>query len=248
MSGKYILNIKSYRIPCTNFVFCPKILRSPERFDHRPLFCISEGKYCPKMGTGVRKWVHIRYLYRITQLETDDPVYQASVFLRNQNELGEKNWWTGINKILEKYSINKTTEEIKEMGKDAYRAHVNASVEKVALEELVTECTSKKKTSNAIYYSLKTQPYLTELYPSQAKIIFKCRSGTLDIKSNLTYKYDDLLCRKCGIEDEMVQHIVNCGYDDFIEFKYQGELFLDDNEEDLKRGVQRINKFIEEVS
>ena len=190
----------------------------------------------------------LMYLYRITQLETDDPVYQASVFLRSQNELGEKNWWTGINKILEKYSINKTTEEIKEMGKDAYRAHVNASVEKVAFEELVAECTSKKKTSNTIYSSLKTQPYLTELYPSQAKILFKCRSGTLDIKSNLTYKYDDLLCRKCGIEDETVQHIVNCGYNDFIEFKYQGELLLDDNEEDLKRGVQRINKFIEEVS
>ena len=57
MSGKYILNIKSYRIPCTNFVFCPKILRSPERFDHKPLFCISEGKYCPKMGNvSVPNW------------------------------------------------------------------------------------------------------------------------------------------------------------------------------------------------
>ena len=189
----------------------------------------------------------LMYLHRITQLEPDDPVFQVSEFLKSQNDLGEMNWWTGMTEILEKYGIDKSTEHIQKMKKDAFRGLVNEAVEKIALKELVADCVSKKKTENNIHSTIRTQPYLTKLYPNQAKVIFKCRSGTLDIKSHLTYKYGDLKCRKCGVGDETVDHIVNCGYDDIIDFKYLGEEIMD-NEEDVKRSVQRIIYFIEEVS
>jgi hypothetical protein len=88
MSEKDILNIKSYRTPCTNFVLRPRMLRSPKKFDQRPLFCISEGKYCPKMGTGVRKWVHIRYRFflekwlKIAKNQLQIKIARAKTWLR----------------------------------------------------------------------------------------------------------------------------------------------------------------------
>ena len=91
------------------------------------------------------------------------------------NSEGETNWWTDVEKLLEKY-IGKGVWEVKEMSKGEYRSLVNSSIEKAALEELITECMSKKKTSSLTYESLKTQEYLKKLYPNQARVIFKCRS------------------------------------------------------------------------
>ena len=42
------------------------------------------------------------------------------------------------------------------------------------------------------------------------------RSRTLDIKIHSTYKYTDQLCRRCGGEDETVEHILNCGRDGIV--------------------------------
>ena len=66
------------------------------------------------------------------------------------------------------------------------------------------------------YGSLKLQEYFFCLYPSQARIIFKWRCETLDLKSHLTYKYDDLLCRKCKIDYEEPCHVINCGMEEKV--------------------------------
>ena len=100
--------------------------------------------------------------------------------------------------------------------KGRFRWLVKKAVEKVALEQLQLECSLLKKTSNLRYEELKLQPYLSKLYPSQSRIIFKMRSRTLDIKIHSTYKYTDQLCRRCGGEDETVEHILNCGRDGIV--------------------------------
>ena len=58
--------------------------------------------------------------------------------------------------------------------------------------------------------------YLSVLHRSQSKIVFKWRCQTLDIKSHSTYKYDDLTCRGCGVENEDPSHVINCGFEDEI--------------------------------
>ena len=92
---------------------------------------------------------------------------------------------------------------------------------------------------------------MSVLYPSQSKVIFKWRSKTLDIKSHLTYKYEDLLCRGCGVEEENLSHILNCGVEATIDSEFD-VLSLDEIDEvtmyDLKRMVHRINMFLEKVS
>ena len=73
----------------------------------------------------------------------------------------------------------------------------------------------------------------------------------LDIKSHLTYKYEDLVCRLCGIEEENPSHILNCGQGDIINNNID-ILLLDEVDEatkcELKRMIVRLNLFQEKVS
>ena len=43
-----------------------------------------------------------------------------------------------------------------------------------------------------------------------AKLIFKARSKTLDIKTQRKWKYTDILCSGCMIEEESGQEILLC--------------------------------------
>ena len=87
------------------------------------------------------------------------------------------------------------------------------------------------------------------MYPNQAKIVFKCRSKTLDIKTHLTYKYKDSVCRKCGEVPEEVQHIVNCGREQRV--PVVDYITMDENSDqydvEVKLMVSSIVRFLEEV-
>ena len=61
--------------------------------------------------------------------------------------------------------------------------------------------------------------------PGRAKVVFKCRSKTLNIKDHTRYQQDDNLCRWCGANAETLEHIVNCG----------SETRLDNAEEKVNR-------------
>ena len=95
------------------------------------------------------------------------------------------------------------------------------------------------------------QDYLSVLYPSEAKLIFKWRSETLDIKSHLSYKYNDLNCRGCTVGIEEPDHILNCGWDDQINNNIDVlNLGVIDKltKLEIKRMVVRITRFLENVT
>ena len=112
------------------------------------------------------------------------------------------------------------------------------------------ECQSLKKTTNLQYESLKPQEYWSYLYPSQSRLIFKWRSKTLDLKTHLTYKYSDSLCRLCKIDTETPEHAVNCGKADRMELNVD---ILNVNKTDdftkseLKKLAIRMRSFLESV-
>ena len=141
----------------------------------------------------------LMFLHRILNLEDEDPVHEMFTNQTTLAEAGEENWWSGVKLLLNKYELTETLDEIKTMSKGRFRWLVKKAVEKVALEQLQLECSLLKKTSNLKYEELKLQPYLSKLYPSQSRIIFKMRSQTLDIKTHSTYKYADRLSEMwCG--------------------------------------------------
>ena len=142
--------------------------------------------------------------------------------------------------------IGKDLNQIKTMSKEEFRVIVNKSVETVAFSNLVQECTAKKKTADIEYDNFETQEYLKNLYPNQARIMFKCRSKTLDIKTHSTYKYEDQKCRKCGVHDETLDHVINCEHTEEIKLEYRGD--FTSNLDQTVRCVKRIESFIDEVT
>ena len=156
----------------------------------------------------------LMYLHRILNLENADPVYVTFTNMMSFDEAGEENWWSEVRKLLVKYHLPLDLQEIKGLGKNMFKDRVTKAVTTYAFEDLCMECKSQKKTAHLTYKSLCVQDYLLKMFPLQSKVIFKCRSGTVDIKTHFTHKYKDLVCRGCGAEDEELSHIINCNQDD----------------------------------
>lgn len=85
-------------------------------------------------------------------------------------------------------------------------------------------------------------------YPNQARVIFKCRCQTMDIKAHLTYKYNDKICRRCGKEEETLSHVINCESSPLLEIDV---CKIGDVNEATRMAlvlmVNRIETFIEKV-
>ena len=155
------------------------------------------------------------YLHRILTLPEDDPVHQMFVNLMALDQKGEQNWWSHVKSLLVKYNLPVDLNHIKTLKKCNYKEAVNKSVENKTLNELNTQCKSLSKTSSLSYETLKTQSYLLQMYPDQARIIFKIRCQMLDLKTQKSFMFreDDTLCRKCTLEEETFEHALNCQID-----------------------------------
>ena len=151
----------------------------------------------------------LSFLHHILNLDEEDPVKRM---FNNMKQLpGEKNWYNCVVGLLETYNITMSEEEIKTKSKDTFKTIVRTAIRKKALANLTQELSQQKKTHSLVYTQLKLQDYLTKLYPWESKLIFRCRSKTLDIKTHQTFKYSDTLCRWCNLYDEELSHIINCG-------------------------------------
>ncbi len=155
----------------------------------------------------------LMFLHRILTLPVDDPVHQMFLNIMVFDLKGEANWWSQVKTLLPKYNLPICLKEIKELKKDTFKKMISKAVQKVVVDKLIIECTSLQKTKSLCYTSLEMQGYLKVLFPNQARIILKSRCGGLDIKTHNSFKFEaeDTTCRKCGVEDETFDHVINCG-------------------------------------
>ena len=157
--------------------------------------------------------IHINqftFLHHILNLDMDDPVREC--YEQQKLYPFENNWFNELSELLRKYNLEYAEEEISSMSKDRWKSVITSRVEAFALNELNVENSCKSKTSQlSPYTSLKPQHYLESLCPSDARLFFSMRTGTLDIKTMRKYNYEDgdVLCRLCGNEEETLDHIVN---------------------------------------
>ena len=88
---------------------------------------------------------------------------------------------------------------------------VKSKVRKHAYEVLVSEAAEQKNPiDSSSYLSIRQQPYLTDLPPSQACMIFRLRTNTIDLKAVRKYQYgEDTMCRLCNSEEETAAHVIN---------------------------------------
>ena len=147
---------------------------------------------------------------------------------------------------LARYGISETLDEISHVSKDSFKEMINKRVTETALRELTEELKRKKKTQDLHYKELALQKYLLEYYSGQARTIFKCRSQTLDLKTNLSYKYKDSTCRLCGAAEETVSHAINCGCEETLVWNFQD--LSEINSTNSKRRVKRLETFLENVA
>ena len=68
-----------------------------------------------------------------------------------------------------------------------------------------------KKTEGLKYDVFDCQPYLTEMTPLDAEVIFRARLRSINCKGNMPSAHrTNMTCRLCGIADETQEHVVNC--------------------------------------
>ena len=100
-------------------------------------------------------------------------------------------------------------EHLRKISKDSFKSSVKAAIHQYAFERLKEDCAGLSKTKHLIYENLQPQPYLYYLYPSQSKIVLKCRAKCLKIKNHRPYLFKNTQCRWCNLEEETVDHIIN---------------------------------------
>ena len=159
---------------------------------------------------------------------------------------GEENWWTQVKHLLPKYGLPEDLSQIKELSKETFKRQVKQAISSVVFNELCAECTSLKKTANLKYECFEMQNYLQELYPSQAKLVLKSRCKLLDIKTHCSYKYNDTVCRGCGVEEETLDHIINCGQQEELHVDVTNINGQEGSVVTLNRAAGRIASFIDQ--
>lgn len=188
----------------------------------------------------------LAFLHHIVHLRDDDPVRKMWEYQKRMPNYN--NWWNGIEELMKTYGITLTEEQIKNMSKDTFKQKVKKAVTQVAFDVLRKECQTKEKTKRLVYEEYRTQPYLTSMYHNHAKIVFKCRSKTLGIKQHMKYEYkENLHCRWCGVSEETLQHVVNCGASGPVVVGVDKIIEECRDLEQMKVVAQRIENFLERV-
>ena len=187
----------------------------------------------------------LSFLHHIVHLSDEDPVRKM---WRHQTIMPDHmNWWSGVKSLMSKYGINWTEDQIKEMSKEVYKKKVKEAVKNIAFEELRLECQGKKKTKDLVYTELKTQKYISRLSPCHSRTIFRARSQTLNIKDHTRYQYKDgTHCRWCGVSDETLGHIVNCGYHG-EELRNVDEVLKGEDVAQMRNVAERIQDFLDRI-
>ena len=192
--------------------------------------------------------IHTRklcFLHHILTLEPDDPVKQ--IYEQQKYYHFEKNWASEVRELLVKYGIDIDENEISRLSRSRWKEIIKTKIRGHIVTEANDICKSQAKMSHMpMYHNLTLQNYFDFLPPEDAKIMFKIRTGTVDVKANLRYKYPDLKCRLCGNDDQNLNHILNECRTNYTRRGDVTNLYTQD-EIDAKEIVHRVKSFLNQV-
>ena len=154
-----------------------------------------------------RKIIFLQY---ILQQEKGSMMYQV---LQATKETPSKNDFVETcYKYLKTLNINMTFEEIGQMSKYRFKTLVKEKTKEAAFKYLLEEKSKQTNILDLQYTKLEIQEYMCEGSRNKeiAKVIYKARGKSLDIKTHKKWKYSDLMCIGCGEEVETVDEILSC--------------------------------------
>ena len=176
-------------------------------------------------------------------------VTQVKQVWRNLCQFPEyPNWWCDVKALMKKYSIALNEEQIKQMTKETYKKTIKKAVYEVAHNDLNLECSAKSKTKEIVFNKFIIQHYIQVMPPNLSKLIFQARSKTLDLKCHTPFLYSDTNCRWCGVGEETIAHIVNCGASTLPISDIQEEISAGSNLVALELIAHRIQNFLDLVN
>ena len=185
----------------------------------------------------------LRFLHHILSLPIEDPVRQTY----EQQKLfpQEKNWYNEVILLLKLYAIDIEETDVVNMNIDQWKYLVKSSIKKYCLCALNNKRASLSKGSGIRpYQKLETQEYISSMWPNEARILFRLRTETYDIKMFRPYMYDPskMECRLCGSHTEDVDHVLNeCTH---IQHKLQDRVDVHSEKlEEQKEVVRRVMQF-----
>ena len=119
-------------------------------------------------------------------------------------------------KYLNDLKIDLSFDQIEKMSVWTFKKMVKERISEAGFSYL-KEKVSKQNISHIKYDNLEIQEYLLDGNQNikVAKLIFKARSMTLDLKMQKKWRYQDTTCIGCGVKDETGEEILSCsGYSD----------------------------------
>ena len=139
-----------------------------------------------------------------------DPCLRTYIeMLKFENETNQANNVLGLRRD---YNLPVNDDNIKKMSVSHWKYFVKCAIFKEALLQLQVELSSNRKTNHITYqhFSLKPNDYLLQLPSHLARLVFKAKTRTLDIRVNYKRKYKNgLHCPFCS-EYERFEHIFKC--------------------------------------
>ena len=111
---------------------------------------------------------------------------------------------------MQEMGIILTMNEIEETTKEEWKKVVNKAIWYKEHQEYFEWSQNSIKCNLMMWDRIKMKQYVTELEYEAAKIIMEVRLGMIDVKVNYKNKYQDTICRNCGIETETAEHYINC--------------------------------------
>ena len=155
--------------------------------------------------------IHVRqlnFLHHILCLGENDPV--KMVYKESKRFLFEKSWYREVKTLLKKYNLEEEESKIKEMSKEEWKSLIDKKVCAETVEQYNTACKNGKMTSSFHPITrLETKEYMKKMVPSKARILFKVRCKTIDLRGHRQYKYEDTTCRLCNEGFEDINHVLN---------------------------------------
>ena len=145
--------------------------------------------------------------------EDEDSLLRS--FLEAQLDTPVKgDWVTMVTEDMKELEISLTMEQIEAMSKEVFKEMIKTKVQKKAFKYLTKLKDSHSKARKIRYEKLEMQRYLkpeTEnLTIAEKKFIFAARTQMLDLGGNFKSGLVSTKCRKCQIEEETQEHLLEC--------------------------------------
>ena len=151
------------------------------------------------------------FLKRLLDKKHADPCLRTYIEMLKFES--ETNWANNVLGLQRDYNLPVNDDNIKKMSVSHWKYFVKSAVFKEALLQLQVELSSNRKTNHITYQhsSLKPNDCLLQLPSHLARLVFKAKTRTLDIRINYKRKSKNgLHCPFCSEYDERFEHIFKC--------------------------------------